>query len=709
MNKKILSTVMAGTMLATSVAPALAYEINSTEVKEFKVSKIKKDDFTNNMLKIMEDRIVKDSGGSVYGIRKDGDSDDKVVFFSPNVNVSIDGKPILTEEEKLEHARQPIKNLITDNDKLEIIDRGHTIKDYEYYHYYQNDEYQTRQYTEELLNAEAESYKNDQNRDLNYPLVKSMSYNNGVLTIILTNNKEIKLTKNDSDIEPTIALDENGNEITDINNFDHFETRILNSKKYLFNTREIENFKKYFDDNKDKFDYIKSFEKDNFNVYIELKDNYTFNNAQKLKIGISSRNFPDFNKPVFADKSKSKIIGFKDYETRMFKGQKGDQIDGKVVARIEFSEDKDAITDLSDIFNDKDLFPPKPERPEKPDNGGGSHIVIPPIKPVVKPVETIAGSDRYNTAVEVAEQIAPAKEIAENGSVVLVNGNSLVDGLAAAPLAATLSKTGKVKSAPILLTKADKLTSSTKEYIEELVSKKTSSSKLKVYIVGGEAVVSKNIEKELNDLGVEVVRANGKDREATSLEVANLISKKSSISNAFVVGANGEADAMSIASVAASKKQPIIVSKNSGLSKEAINKISSYDAYATIVGGEKVVSKAEEKALKDANISTDRLAGSNRQATNAKVINRYSSDIDKVLISKDGQNKKDELVDALTATSLAVKYNAPIVLATDKISDGQVKAIKDNASLKGISISQIGYGVSSKVIDTISEVVGLIK
>uniref|UniRef100_UPI003FA71DD8 cell wall-binding repeat-containing protein n=1 Tax=Peptacetobacter sp. TaxID=2991975 RepID=UPI003FA71DD8 len=71
-------------------------------------------------------------------------------------------------------------------------------------------------------------------------------------------------------------------------------------------------------------------------------------------------------------------------------------------------------------------------------------------------------------------------------------------------------------------------------------------------------------------------------------------------------------------------------------------------------------------------------------------------------------NKLD-LIDALPASSLAVKFDAPIVLATDKISDSQIKVLKDNVDSKGLSIYQIGYGVAESVINTIAEKVGLKK
>ena len=344
-------------------------------------------------------------------------------------------------------------------------------------------------------------------------------------------------------------------------------------------------------------------------------------------------------------------------------------------------------------------------------------------------VDVLAGDNRYETAVKVAKENAKIEDVAINGNIVLVNGNALVDGLAAAPLAASVwnkkggqldsDKTGKV--APILLTGADSLPVETKEYIRELVGKQQIQhvDKITVYLVGGETVLSPSLEKELRDLGLRVVRAGGANREETSLAVADVMRKdtKADLSNAFVVGANGEADAMSIASVAAQKKQPIIVESNNGLSDKAISSLNGWKndgvnntPKATIIGGKTVVSEKTEDALKDAKIDVTRIGGSNRKQTNAKVISTYATNnLHRVVVSKDGQNNKSELIDALTATSLAVKDKAPIVLATNNLSEEQINSLERKASREGVYVYQVGYGVSRDVLKTIASRVGLAK
>ena len=101
-------------------------------------------------------------------------------------------------------------------------------------------------------------------------------------------------------------------------------------------------------------------------------------------------------------------------------------------------------------------------------------------------VGIVGGADRYATAVNVAK--ANNTTVSTKGHIVLVNGTSLVDGLAAAPLAAE-------KSAPVLLTKADSLPESTKEYIKLLTNGLTSAQKksITINLVGGESVLSESL------------------------------------------------------------------------------------------------------------------------------------------------------------------------------------------------------------------------
>ena len=189
------------------------------------------------------------------------------------------------------------------------------------------------------------------------------------------------------------------------------------------------------------------------------------------------------------------------------------------------------------------------------------------VKPLAR-VDILAGSNRYETAVEIAKEYAgltgPAATYANETvkNVVLVNGNALVDGLAAAPLAS--SKTNQIYnteasswenvSAPILLTENRFTTKSNKSILKRINGRSFIGGKetAKIHLVGGESVLSKSLERELKALGFEVERYGGDNREETSLEVA----KEIGLDEAFVVGAEGE-DRCNVNSISTQRQQKL--------------------------------------------------------------------------------------------------------------------------------------------------------
>ena len=166
---------------------------------------------------------------------------------------------------------------------------------------------------------------------------------------------------------------------------------------------------------------------------------------------------------------------------------------------------------------------------------------------------------------------------------------------------------------------------------------------------------------------------------------------------------------MSIASVAANTKTPIIVAKKGGITEDATYELRGKKA--TIIGGENAVSKADYNAIKAEASGIAKIAGSNRQATNAEIIAKYYKNgfvgaTKNVVVAKDGQNNKSELVDALAAANMASEKKAPIVLATNKLSKAQINALELNAK-NSYALYQVGHGVARDVVKTIAENLGL--
>ncbi|KPI47744.1 cell wall-binding protein [Clostridioides difficile] len=300
-------------------------------------------------------------------------------------------------------------------------------------------------------------------------------------------------------------------------------------------------------------------------------------------------------------------------------------------------------------------------------------------------VKLIAGDDRYATAVAIAKQTK------YTDNVVIVNSNKLVDGLAATPLAQS-------KKAPILLASDNEIPKVTLDYIKDIIKKSPSA---KIYIVGGESAVSNTAKKQLESVTKNVERLAGDDRHTTSVAVAKAMG---SFKDAFVVGAKGEADAMSIAAKAAELKAPIIVNGWNELSAEAIKLMDGKEI--GIVGGSNNVSSQIENQLIDIDKDrkVQRVEGETRHDTNAKVIETYYSKLDKLYIAKDGYGNNSMLVDALAAGPLAAG-KGPILLAKNDITDSQKSALDKKLNL-GAEVTQIGNGVELTVMQKIAKILG---
>lgn len=300
-------------------------------------------------------------------------------------------------------------------------------------------------------------------------------------------------------------------------------------------------------------------------------------------------------------------------------------------------------------------------------------------------VDVIAGNDRYSTAVEIAKQT----EVQDN--IVIVNSTALVDGLAATPFA-------KSVNAPILLTTKTSVPTDTLDYIKEVIKKKPTA---KIYIIGGESVISKTVETELAKL-TKVERLYGADRHGTSVEVAK---KMENVNDAFVVGATGEADAMSVSSYAAGINAPIIVNGWSGLSEESLKLLDGKNI--DIVGGDKAVSNNVQSQLSiiDKDSKAERVEGITRHETNAAVIEKYYGAIKELYVAKDGYGNNEALVDALAAGPLAAG-KGPILLATSDLNDAQQKVLNIKLSSTA-NITQVGNGVNLTVMQKIGKILGL--
>ena len=282
--------------------------------------------------------------------------------------------------------------------------------------------------------------------------------------------------------------------------------------------------------------------------------------------------------------------------------------------------------------------------------------------------DKIVGSNRTDTAVRISKEGWKSAETA-----ILVNDSAIPDALTATPLA-------HAKNAPILLTGKDGLNKATADEIKRLGAKD-------VIMIGGDAVLPAKVEKDLKALNVKVDRIKGETREETALAIAKRLDGIKDVSEIAVVnGTTGLADAVSVAAAAAEKGMPILLANpKKGLS--AAEKFIKDEAIKAsfVIGGktalpEKLVSSLPGK---------QRIEGSNRNDTNAKVIEKFYGDkeLDNLYLAKDGRDGDTQLIDALAVGALAAKNGAPVLIASKKLSEKQIDVINTK---KIDTITQVG-------------------
>ena len=270
--------------------------------------------------------------------------------------------------------------------------------------------------------------------------------------------------------------------------------------------------------------------------------------------------------------------------------------------------------------------------------------------------ETLIGKNRIETAVKISKDGWNSAE-----TVILVNDGAIADALTATPLAFA-------KNAPILLTSKNGLSDQVKAEIKRLGAKNA-------ILIGGNTVLPASIEKELKELGLKPDRIKGETREETALAIAKRLDAISDVSEIAVVnGTKGLADAVSVAAAAAERHMPILLANpKKGLSaSEKFIKDEAIKA-SYLIGGTTVLPNKMVSGLP----GKKRLEGSNRNDTNAKVIETFykGKELKNVYVAKDGRGGDSQLIDALAVGVLAAKNASPVLIASKNLNAKQVNVI----------------------------------
>lgn len=266
----------------------------------------------------------------------------------------------------------------------------------------------------------------------------------------------------------------------------------------------------------------------------------------------------------------------------------------------------------------------------------------------------ISGGTRFETAVNVAEELKKELGVTRFSNIVVAYSNEFADALSATALAAD-------KNAPILV-----VNESTEDYIKSYIDKNLDESGT-VYLIGGKAVITERFENSLS--GYNVTRLAGNDRYETNLAVLNEMNLNGSGEIIIASGAK-HADALS----ASATGKPVMLVGN-GLSesqKDFLNSLGSRDYY--VLGGTAAVSEGVFGQVDDAatgNLS--RIYGSTRYETGVEIAEKFFGDADSIFIASG-----DDFPDGLAGGVLAHAKGSPILLVNKSSTDAAAAFVDEH-------------------------------
>ncbi len=266
--------------------------------------------------------------------------------------------------------------------------------------------------------------------------------------------------------------------------------------------------------------------------------------------------------------------------------------------------------------------------------------------------DRIAGYDRYQTAVAVSQSGWPAGA----DCAILAYGEDFPDALSAGPLAHKYN-------APILLTGSAALNSDTANELKRLMVKR-------VYVIGGYAVISKEVNNELSSMDITVVRIYGQDRYETSLKVAQKVGLTKGV---FVANGTEFPDALSAGPIAAANEMPLLLVPPDDLTKSQkslIDKTKIPVSY--IVTGNSDLSDNVIQRFPNYEV----IGGEDAFERNINLMTNFGDNLnfDTIYVAT-GEN----FPDALAASALASLNNNPILLTKgNTIPDSTLSFMNSN-------------------------------
>ena len=296
-------------------------------------------------------------------------------------------------------------------------------------------------------------------------------------------------------------------------------------------------------------------------------------------------------------------------------------------------------------------------------------------------IQRLSGDNRYETSVEVSE-----KNFKSADTVVLASGQNIADALVASSYA-------DIEEAPILLTNKNSISDEVLDEIERLKADK-------VVIVGGQSSISSSVESRLKKEDIKITRISGRDRFDTSDKLSQEVSRLSKKSSqAILVNGYKNIDALSVSSLATKEELPILLNGRNALNMSVKNRLKQMNVNKVyIIGGNNSISSDVEKELKKMQISVVRLSGTDRYETSANIAKYAYKDFNEAIVAS-GENP----VDALAASTLTGKKEAPILLTNKNKIPKSIKKIIEDMDIGKITIVGGENSITDNVMDDMED------
>ncbi|MDR1961347.1 MAG: cell wall-binding repeat-containing protein, partial [Gracilibacteraceae bacterium] len=298
----------------------------------------------------------------------------------------------------------------------------------------------------------------------------------------------------------------------------------------------------------------------------------------------------------------------------------------------------------------------------------------------------ISGLDRYATAIAVSQAGWTA---AENVVLAPAADANRTDALSAGPLA-------KALGAPILLTDGKTLTPATLSEFSRLGAKN-------VYIVSGTGVITQSVHDALSARNLTAVSLGGANRFETAVNIAKEIAKYHAITTVVFTSTQNDADALSMASLAAANGWVLFPAAADALAPAVSAWLSGQSGVTKtyVIGGTGLISEAAVASLP----AVTRIGADDPYANNVAILEYFAGSFDysRGLFVSSGEPA--HLVDAVTAS--AYLSGAPLFLAPGSVTAGSdaAAALQNVIGAKTAAITAIGGtgAVSSNALTTVTQ------